>query len=382
MGLNRFKSVRRAIDRFFPERHLYVRSGGDVRAFVLTTNRQAAYAAAIAAFALWTGVATAAMAFDALSAGRVEQALAKERAKSERWVADREARLNSAVAQLTDTGGSNQQLVAIEKRQAALVMLIAELKGDSSQPELPAASVARTGDPTLDRVRMAGADTERLISMAENAARTKGDRLRLALRLAGVNPSDLASAGGNALGGPLIEAKDPRALAAILDVDEDFARRIQRAANEGQQLRAMTEVTERMPFGRPASANRVGGYGVRLDPFTRRPAFHSGMDFSGATYSPIYSTGPGVVSYTGVRNGYGNVVEIDHGGGFKTRYAHLATMLVSPGERVAVGQRIAGMGSTGRSTGPHLHYEVWVNGRAQNPDRFLRAGEYVQQTNQ
>ena len=120
----------------------------------------------------------------------------------------------------------------------------------------------------------------------------------------------------------------------------------------------------------------------RKDPFTRRPAYHSGIDFAGGLYSPINATGPGVVSYTGVRNGYGNVVEIDHGDGFKTRYAHRATLLVKRGERVAGGQRIAGMGSTGRSTGSHLHYEVWVNGRAQNPDRFLRAGDYVQQANQ
>jgi murein DD-endopeptidase MepM/ murein hydrolase activator NlpD len=95
----------------------------------------------------------------------------------------------------------------------------------------------------------------------------------------------------------------------------------------------------------------------------------------------IYATGPGVVSYTGVRSGYGNVVEIDHGRGLKTRYAHLSGFAVRPGQRVGIGQRIAAMGSTGRSTGTHLHYEVWVNGRAQNPGRFLKAGQYVLQAN-
>jgi murein DD-endopeptidase MepM/ murein hydrolase activator NlpD len=118
---------------------------------------------------------------------------------------------------------------------------------------------------------------------------------------------------------------------------------------------------------------------VRFDPFTGRPAFHSGLDFAGSFSTPIYSTAPGVVSFTGVRTGYGNTIEIDHGGGFKTRYAHLQAIAVGVGQRVAVGQRIGAMGSTGRSTGPHLHYEIWVDGKPQNPDRFLRAGEYVQQ---
>ena len=95
--------------------------------------------------------------------------------------------------------------------------------------------------------------------------------------------------------------------------------------------------------------------------------------------TPIHATAPGVVSFTGVRSGYGNTVELDHGRGFKTRYAHLAAISVSVGQHVAVGQRLGGMGSTGRSTGTHLHYEVWLNGRAMNPDRFLKAGDYVQQ---
>jgi murein DD-endopeptidase MepM/ murein hydrolase activator NlpD len=124
---------------------------------------------------------------------------------------------------------------------------------------------------------------------------------------------------------------------------------------------------------------RTSTFGVRKDPFTRRPAFHAGQDFAGAMMTPIRATGPGVVAFTGQRTGYGNVVEIDHGGGFKTRYAHLAAIGVSVGQRVAINQRIGAMGSTGRSTGPHLHYETWVNGRVQDPTRFLRAGEHVQQ---
>ena len=96
-------------------------------------------------------------------------------------------------------------------------------------------------------------------------------------------------------------------------------------------------------------------------------------------YTPVHATAPGVVSFVGQRNGYGNVVEIDHGHGLKTRFGHLAAVYVSVGQHVAIGTKLGGIGSTGRSTGPHLHYEVWVDGRLQNPERFLEAGQYVQQ---
>ena len=221
---------------------------------------------------------------------------------------------------------------------------------------------------------------EQLLDAADSFAKSRAERLRLAFRMAGLTPSSYVAKGGS-LGGPLIESKDPRALAAVLDVDEAFAVRIQRAARELSQARALADAAEDLPLGHPTKGTaQTSGYGVRFDPFTRRPAFHSGLDFAGGRTAPIHATGPGVVSFTGYRSGYGNTVEIDHGRGLKTRYAHLATIAVRPGQRVALGQRIAGMGSTGRSTGTHLHYEVWVNGRAQNPGRFLKAGEYVQQS--
>ena len=104
------------------------------------------------------------------------------------------------------------------------------------------------------------------------------------------------------------------------------------------------------------------------------------MDFGGGLMTPIVSTGPGFVSFAGTRSVYGNTVDVDHGHGLKTRYAHLNQIGVRSGQKVATGDRLGGMGTTGRSTGVHLHYEVWMNGRVQNPDRFLKAGQHVQQT--
>ncbi|CAN7339503.1 M23 family metallopeptidase [Phenylobacterium sp. LjRoot164] len=383
--MTRFARLRRSLVELFPERHLYIRSGGEMRSFVLTTGRQMAIAGGVAAGALWMGVSTAAMMVNAMAVSSHDQQLARMQAKSERLVADREARLNSAMVQLNQAeGGIGALAASVENRHAALAILLTEFKGQPGAQAALAPAIAKATSASaevgpLRRIELVRAGQERLIDAADDFAKTRADRLRLAFRLAGLTPSSYVPKGGS-LGGPLIEAKDPRALAAVLDVDEDFAERIQHAATNLSEAGALVDAAAKLPFARPTTAAaQTSSYGVRFDPFTRRPAFHSGLDFAGPTNTPIYSTAPGVVSFTGVRSGYGNTIEIDHGRGFKTRYAHLQAIGVRPGERVTVGSRIGGMGSTGRSTGPHLHYEVWVNGRAQNPSRFVKAGDYVLQ---
>ncbi|WP_421931583.1 M23 family metallopeptidase [Phenylobacterium sp.] len=383
--MSRFSRLRRSLEELFPERHLYVRSGGEMRAFVLTTGKQLTFASILAVCALWMGVCTAAMMVNAMALSATDQEIARTQAKYERWIADRQARLNSAVAQLNASNGSVDELaMTIEKRHAALAMLLTDVKGapgltQALAPTIQRASHVPAGTNPMRRIELVRASQERLIDAADNFAKSRADRLRLAFRLAGLTPTAYTPKGGS-LGGPLIEAKDPRALAAVLDVDEGFAVRIQHAATNMSEATALAEAAAKLPFARPTNhTGQSSGFGVRFDPFTRRPAFHSGLDFVGGFGVPIYTTAPGVVSFTGQRSGYGNTIEIDHGGGFKTRYAHLQAIGVSIGQRVAVGQRIGAMGSTGRSTGPHLHYEVWVNGRAQNPDRFVKAGDYVLQ---
>jgi murein DD-endopeptidase MepM/ murein hydrolase activator NlpD len=383
MAITRFKRIRQSLEELFPERHLYVRSGGEMRGYVFSTGKQLMCATGIAAAALWMGVCTAAMMVNALSVSSTDQMVIKQKAYYERLNADRAARLNSAMAQLSASSGSLDELASsVEKRHAALALLVSDFKGvpgaaqalQTAKPRLPGAS-------PVERIQATRMDQERLIDAAETFADTRAERLRAAMRMAGLDAGRFTRGGGS-LGGPLIEAKDPRALAAILDVDEEFAGRIQHAANDMSDMRALSAAAQKLPFYRPTGNPALSSsYGVRFDPFTHRPAFHSGLDFPGAFYTPIMATAPGVISFTGVRSGYGNTIEIDHGAGFKTRYAHLQAITVRVGQRVAIGQRVRAMGSTGRSTGPHLHYEVWANGRAQNPNRFLKAGEYVQQTN-
>jgi murein DD-endopeptidase MepM/ murein hydrolase activator NlpD len=386
--MNRFTQLGRSLVELFPERHLYVRSGGAMKAFVLSTKKQLMIAGGVAAGALWMGVSTAAMLVNLLSVSTADREIARLKAQSERYVADRQARLDSAMARLNAASGSNTDLAAsIEKRHAALALLLTDMKGapgaaDALTPAINRALASNADASAPRRVEMVRIGQEQLLDAADTYAKTRADRLRMAFRMAGLSPSTFADRGG-ALGGPLIESKDPRALAAVLDVDDDFAIRIQRAARDLNEAQALSAAAQALPIQRPAAAaQQTSGFGVRFDPFTRRPAYHSGLDFSGAHRTPIHATGPGVVAFVGQRSGYGNVVEIDHGHGLKTRYAHLSGFAVQRGQRVAVGQRIAAMGSTGRSTGTHLHYEIWVNGRAQNPGRFLKAGQYVLQATQ
>jgi len=385
MSFKRFARLALWLEELFPERHIYLRSGGEMRGFILSTKRQLAIAGVVAATALWMGISTAATLVGLLTPSHGDQEAAKLAAKYERWIADRDARLTSAVAQLNTTGGSFAELAStVEKRHAALAMLLTDLRGSpgAAQALAPALAspVSLRASPT-QRIQTVQADQDKLIDAAETYAKSRADRLKLAFRLAGLDPDVYAGQGHADLGGPLVDAKDPRALAAVLDVDEDFAGRIQHAVADLSDLQGLSQAAGDLPLAHPTpdDVRESSGFGVRIDPFTGRPAFHTGQDFAGAYGSPIYVTAPGIVSFTGPRSGYGNTIEVDHGHGFKTRYAHLSAISVRVGQHVAVGQRIGAMGSTGRSTGTHLHYEVWVNGRPQNPLRFVKAGDYVQQ---
>jgi len=382
MSLRRFPRLALWFEELFPERHIYLRSGGEMRGFVLSTRRQMLFALCVAATGLWLGVSTAATLVEVVAPGKSDQA-ARNEARYERWIADRDARLSSAIAQLNATGGSFQDLAsAVEKRHAALALLLTDLKGapGAAQALLPALASppASQGSPA-QRIQAVQLNQDRLIDAAETYAKNRADRLKLAFRLSGLDPGVYAGA-SDGLGGPLIEGKDSRALAAVLDVDDDFAARLQHAVSDLSDMQGLQASEQAIPLAHPTVDTReTSGFGVRSDPFTGEPAYHTGQDFAGAYGSPIYVTAPGVVSFTGVRSGYGNTIEVDHGHGFKTRYAHLSAIAVSVGQHVAAGQRIGAMGSTGRSTGTHLHYEVWVNGRPQNPLRFVKAGDYVQQ---
>jgi murein DD-endopeptidase MepM/ murein hydrolase activator NlpD len=131
---------------------------------------------------------------------------------------------------------------------------------------------------------------------------------------------------------------------------------------------------EVFPAGRPVSDGWISSYfGYRTDPFTGLRAHHDGVDIAGKLGEPVMAVAAGVVTYAGKRSGYGNLVEINHGNGILTRYGHNSVVKVRVGETVSKGQVVALMGSTGRSTGPHVHFEVWRGGRVVNPLKYLNA---------
>jgi murein DD-endopeptidase MepM/ murein hydrolase activator NlpD len=187
---------------------------------------------------------------------------------------------------------------------------------------------------------------------------------------AGATPALPARAARADRGGPMLppreEAKGLDALQERLTSLELQMERVAEAAS--LQNLALMRLPTRPPLG---DAERVSGFGNRDDPFTGRRAFHAGLDFAAAPGTAIQAAGGGTVAFAGVKSDYGQVVEIDHGNGLLTRYAHASALWVKTGDLVAPGDAIAAVGSSGRSTGPHLHFEVLRHGDAVNPRRYL-----------
>jgi murein DD-endopeptidase MepM/ murein hydrolase activator NlpD len=160
---------------------------------------------------------------------------------------------------------------------------------------------------------------------------------------------------------------------SMLDtLDSEMADREQKLSVLESLLMSRSLHERVMPSGRPIAEGWLSSkYGKRNDPFTGKQDFHKGLDFAGKKGSEVIVVGDGVVSWAGKRTGYGNLIEVNHGNGYITRYGHNERHLVEVGEKVKKGQQIALMGSTGRSTGPHVHFEVLQNGKTVNPSKYI-----------
>lgn len=206
------------------------------------------------------------------------------------------------------------------------------------------------------------------------AVERRADKAAAAIRSFGLNPNALARSAARAQGGPFVPWKGG---------DEAMTGELENLADALARMECLERSLLAIPSGRPTAAPmQSSSYGYRRDPFNHHAAFHAGIDFPGRYGSPIQAAAGGKVSFVGQRQGYGNVMEVEHGNGLMTRYAHLSGFTAHVGDKVQRGDRIARMGSTGRSTGTHLHFEVRLRGEPINPRRFLDARKDVIQVQQ
>lgn len=208
------------------------------------------------------------------------------------------------------------------------------------------------------------------LSAVEDSMESRVRRMRGVFTDLGLDMAQLeAATPRSAIGGPFVPVK----LSANAGA---FERQLYRINVTRSQMQRLSATLTLVPFRKPVigEVEFTSGFGVRSDPFLGRPAMHTGLDFRAATGDPVRATANGKVASSGWMGGYGRMVEIDHGNGLSTRYGHLSEIHVKVGDVVKIGQVIGAVGSTGRSTGPHLHYETRIDGDAVDPQKFLRAG--------
>ncbi|MDE0779954.1 MAG: peptidoglycan DD-metalloendopeptidase family protein [Alphaproteobacteria bacterium] len=215
-----------------------------------------------------------------------------------------------------------------------------------------------------------------IVSRLGEQAGESGDALKRTLTIAGLDVDHLldrlsrSDGPRQGVGGPFLSLDDKPGSQLVYEIAT-----VNRRIDDFQRLQ---DLMERLPLATPLDEFRLtSGYGKRIDPFTSRFALHSGIDLASRKRAPVHVTSPGVVTFVGWRGGFGKIVEVDHGLGIRTRYAHLSNIYVKRGQKVEFREKVGQIGSTGRSTGEHLHYEVIVDGRSQDPAGFIKAGQYV-----
>ena len=229
------------------------------------------------------------------------------------------------------------------------------------------------------RVSKVGHDETVLMAQAQAEVADGVSTVRAILHNTGIDADQFAQKyeAAHGMGGPDVPLQSVH-VEGISDVA--FQNAYLQASAVLSQMDELLGAMRHVPLAVPVNGRefeRTSGFGARVDPFTGRYAFHPGLDFAGPWGAIVHSTAPGVVIWAGEHGGYGNMVEIDHGLGIHTRYGHLSSILVHVGTRVTKGSPVGKLGSTGRSTGPHVHYEVWYDDVVRNPSKFIEAGRHV-----
>jgi murein DD-endopeptidase MepM/ murein hydrolase activator NlpD len=361
------------IDGWFIDREFFMRANGQVRFLKLSAQLQRRVAGTVASVVgLWL-VVTLSMAINQVSVSAQRMALSQQ-----------EAKVESAEERVAIYRGSIDEMAKdLERRQKMLESLSDQYLDDfpEADAQTPATAKPTAEDQTVKTISAVVPEAAglarievRQIFFAEKmtkVALARTSKAEAAIRQFGLNPDVLARRARNAQGGvfePFFgsakkEIRDPRFL---------------KLAASLSRMDAMERALAAIPTSMPAAVMMMSsGFGFRSDPFTGGGAMHAGLDFKGPVGTPILSAAEGRVTFAGFNGGYGKTVEITHANGLLTRYAHLSGVHVTRGQMVHRGLQIGRMGSTGRSTGSHLHFEVRLNGRAINPRKFLEANPDV-----
>lgn len=349
-----------------------MRSHGQVRFLTIsaTLQKRVAYSVA-AALAIWLLI-TLAMMINQLTVTGERVALAQK-----------EARVNSSESRIANYKASIDDVAAdLEQRQDVLDQMTEQFVGD--QPEAAEAAGQKQTDEQLSentqKISAAFPEAAHLAALEARqimfarrltlAAVQRTEQAAEAIRKFGLNPDKLSRNSMDAMGGPLIPFFKKQ--------NQQLHPTLERLNLALQRMDALERTLIAIPSGKPSSTGMLSSsYGYRRDPFTGGGAMHSGIDFKGPHGQPIMAAAGGRVTHAGWKSGYGKTVEVTHGNGLMTRYAHLSRIGVTTGQKVEQGLQLGAMGSTGRSTGTHLHFEVRLNGKAINPRPFLEANTDV-----
>jgi murein DD-endopeptidase MepM/ murein hydrolase activator NlpD len=311
----------------FRDRDLFVHDGSKLRRFRLSANLQIAFFVALMALVAWSGYAASQMI----------------------------AAAPQATVSLSDATEARAQ--QLEQRQAAIEAIVTGQNIDEAT--IAAASQAgSTVNGPLARVEQVQLAQAALIARALDV---RYQTTAAELKKLGLNASRVGSVGGP--------------FESVGKADPTF----KQLFTSWKKLDTLQDGAIAVPSDKPVKMGAfTSGYGVRSDPFKGSSAMHAGIDLSGAIGTPIYATADGMITTAEYNSGgYGNLIKINHGRGIETRYGHLSKMSVYAGQRVKRGEMIGRMGSTGRSTGSHLHYEVRIDGRAVNPVPFMKSTDYL-----
>jgi murein DD-endopeptidase MepM/ murein hydrolase activator NlpD len=366
----RIDAAKNAVVRRFPEHHVYLRSNGKVRLLKVGTRVQIMAVTTAFLVAGWMGVATVATVS---GAGNIETVQAKqaELVKMERTVTAMRADVNEL------QGDVAAKAAALEQRQKFLASLLSG-QADTRQlaalmpkmgPSVDELMAETDHDDVLRPFKIVESEQLAFVDKATVAAEARYRDTQALLRRLGLDSARFVNQSTFAMGGPYEQANAGAA------AEPAFKELFLSWKKVDQLEKAMASIPSYQPVKN--GPNFTSGFGVRFDPFNGRTAMHAGVDMAGRYGEPIYASADGIVDSAGWNGAYGNAIDIGHGRGLSTRYGHLSRVLVRAGDAVKKGDLIGRMGSTGRSTGTHLHYEVRVDGRAVNPMPFLQASNYV-----